>query len=284
MSKLHLIDAVFDNYIQSIDNLKKQSRKTISNCIVSVDKIKDTMLIKDCILYVNDVCIFLAIPEHEMYYQIYYHITELNVLSENLSLLSFEFAPDLPLVCAVSGAKKDIDLYVSRFELSGFTLRRRMRRFAYLRSKKNDFSGYDGNNRSEFASPDAAEEILKILTSHFDVYTQAIPEISEIMEHAKKKQIPIIKIDGKIAALLYYELHGNILHSIFEVVVEEHRGKMFNIELMAHRDDHLKDKKIKLMYGWRDMDNERLIKLGEFYAKRWGTYPGDRVTYTFFQK
>ena len=305
---MRLIDATFDNYIQSINDVKKQSRKIISNCFLSVDKIKDLLEAKGCMLYIDDAYVFLAVPEHEMFYRLYYHTTDLSMLSKSLSVIALK----LPMVCTISGAEKDVDLYKPCFEQSGFTLRRRMRRFAYLRSEKNDFSGYEGNSHAVFASPNDAEEIYNILTSHFDVYTQAVPEMSKILENINKNQVsvikkmvmplseesvaglcpaerwefvgrtPIEKKDSKIAALLYYELHGSTLHSIFEVVLEEYRGEMLNVELMAHRDEHLKNQKIKLMYGWRDMDNERLIKLGEFYAKRWGTRPGNTVIYTFF--
>jgi len=278
--------ATFDNYTEAIVGIKHRFGKLITNCLITTEKMQILNEKGNCALFTSDTCAFFAVPEHDMLYRLYFHSADNKHLSSGLSIIGKEFSSNKPLVCSITGTTEYAQSFIPTFKDNGFTLRRRMRRFVYIKSEKNDFSGYKGESRATFAKASDTDEIYNMLVCYFDVYTQAIPELASIKENAEKDQISVIKKDGKIAALLYYEVHGSSLYNIFEVVDESFRGELINIELMAHRDEHIKIKgyNIKLQYGWRDMDNDKLIKLGEFHAKRWGTRPGDTVIYTFFRE
>jgi len=275
-----------NNYIETIALIKQNSTKIITNCFMTMDKIRTLTTDRNCVLIKNETFVFLAVPEHELFYRLYFYTVDNGHLPEGLNKVKNKIPINTPLVCSITGATEYAQNFEPFFREGGFTLRRRMRRFIYIKSEKNDFSGYKGKNNASFAETSDAEEIYAMLIKYFDVYTQAVPEPAMIKENAAMEQISVIKKDGGIAALLYYELHGSSLYNIFEVVAEPYRGEMYNIELMAHRDEQIKIKgrNIKLQYGWRDMDDERLIRLGEFNAKRWGTRPGETVIYTFYRE
>ena len=76
--------------------------------------------------------------------------------------------------------------------------------------------------------------ILRLLESSFNPYADQLPEVYEIDEAISRKQILTVKIDGALAALLYFETQGVTSTVRYWAVAEQFRSLRLGSVLMRH--------------------------------------------------
>ena len=267
--------ANYFDYVAAIDNIKLQNGRLETNNFVLSDKFKDAMTSSDCWLLESPKCVFVAVLEHDAFYRLYYHAVNGDVIADGLRLINEQYDKKLPLICTVTGKEAYVEGLVPFFYREGYSLRKRIRRYNSFNSRR---ILRPEEVTAEFACKEDAEEIQELLLSHFDLYSEALPTFSEIINNIEKEQIVIARRDSKIAALTYFELHGSIIHGIFDVTRAEYRKSLVFIELGEYIKQVMAERGIELNrgYGWRDMDNKRLIRASAILKH----VPQDFVLYT----
>jgi len=253
----------YADYVSVIDKLKQQHKRTETNNFVLADKFKELLEVGNCWGIATSGCVFVAVPRHDTFYQLYYHAVGSDDIAEGLHLIDEQYGEELPLSCTVIGKERYVEEIVPVFLNAGYKLRKKIRRYniVYVQKAKT------WETTARFACNEDAEEIFELLTNNFDIYSEQIPSVDEIRQNAEKEQIVVVRCDNKIATLSYFEIHNKTLHRIFDYTRPEYRKSLIylGIEPFLERVFEEKNIKINRSYGWRDMENKKLNRISEMF-------------------
>lgn len=207
-------------------------------------------------------------------YTCYFAAHSLESLSSSLNLLTSEI-PKANLAVSVIGKEPDCNDAANVFLNYGFILRKQLVRSRVFPMppeilKARALFEKEYVNNFEFASERDVPEVLRILNENFDPIGDNLPDTEEAIKEARFNHIPIIRLDGKIAALHYFTLHNNIYHGLYDVTVAQYRGGLGLTPALGAFTEKILDAHtppVRLRFGWRDITQKRLIKHSREYKQ-----------------
>lgn len=111
---------------------------------------------------------------------------------------------------------------------------------------------------AEFAGQDDADAVMCLLETSFDKFAEQLPDIKEIREAIDKKTILIVRKDGVIAGMLYFEMTGLTSVLRYWFVDQRYRELKIGSKLMWHYFDICNQATCFIL--WVITDNENAIK------------------------
>jgi hypothetical protein len=126
-----------------------------------------------------------------------------------------------------------------------------------------------------------AAEILALFQECFDLYSDSLPELPYLRKAIEKKQIVILRRDGGIVAAHYFEIEGKTLHGWLDCTKKEYRKQFAFFEVQLFLARYFRDIGFRpnRIFGWRDMDNRRLMKMALMTNEK----PEDMVDYVLMK-
>lgn len=258
-------DCDFPSWLSAVDTLKKDGSIKVSNFFLDINETQDLLAKNACKIIIGPAgTLFLLKPWHNGGFDIYYQSHKLENLSEDIKVLPHH----LPLHVSIIGKEPLAGQIAKQFTQTSFELRKKLLRMLCKSPTESLIKALEVfakpfADNFDFARPEEAEEIFDILAADFDPSADNLPLLSEIREAAANKWVPVIRLDGKIAALHYFTLRQNILNGLYDVTRKEYRGSdgLFPA-LKYYVDKHVPKihPGIKRAYGWRDCTNKKLIK------------------------
>lgn len=257
-------------YFSAYDTLKAHYHCKFSNIFLDSIAIKKILTEKECFIYVTNGVVFLFIPMHKLFYDCLYIAVDENLLDDGLNSLCSkpEFALDIRV--SIIGKEPGSGIQAELFQRHGFSLRKKLLRTRLDEVPKNIVDAmrpfaeeYEGC--TSFAVQEDAEEISELLEEHFDPVGDNLPELAAIRENIARQQVAVLRQDGRIAALHYFQRQRNTLHALYDITRKEYRSKgLFMALAMFMHEYFMESKKCNRAFGWRDETQNRLVK----YAKK----------------
>lgn len=260
--------ATFESYCAAYDALKTNMRCTISNIFLDRHSLYESIKNKHCLQYAAENSIFLLIPTHDIYYDCLYLSKNKENLTTDIAKLLSRYSVAMPIRCSIIGKEPLAGELSQIFEKKNFVLIKKLLRMELakseskileaMRSFANEYRG-----QMSFAHEEDAEEILSILLDNFDPVGDNIPELQNIREHIAKKNIAVLRQDGKIVSLHYFLVQHSTLHALYDVTRKEYRGgNGFFMALAVFVHDYFlaQGKRYTRLLGWRDAAKQKLLK------------------------
>jgi ribosomal protein S18 acetylase RimI-like enzyme len=137
------------------------------------------------------------------------------------------------VVLDLVGNESSLRELLAFFESAGFRAYRRLERLSRAAQPVSAPASGDMPAVVTAASADL-EEIAELLAGSFDKYADQLPTASELADAISGRQIALVKSDGAIASLLFFETQGFTSTIRYWVVAERFRSKRFGSALMRH--------------------------------------------------
>jgi RimJ/RimL family protein N-acetyltransferase len=153
--------------------------------------------------------------------RLYYAAAGEDCLKNALSEVAAEAERDI--VVDVVGREDAIAPVVERFRESGFEKHDALVRLQ--RTTPREIGADAPDPEVETGRPDDAPEILAALANNFDAYSDQIPSLSEIRDAAAAGTIALVRAEGRIAALYYYDRAGLTCQARYWLVLPEFRSR-----------------------------------------------------------
>lgn len=128
----------------------------------------------------------------------------------------------------------------------------------FKRSHSEILDKYYDETVGEYATIEDAEEIVHLLEEVFDIETDHIPTVEEVINYARKHWILIYRVSGVIRALYIYQIQGkkfysNISYNSLPAIV------LYCLEKRAHM-EVLKNYDVIMKYSWINKKNEKSLR------------------------
>ncbi|SBW03786.1 hypothetical protein KL86DPRO_20203 [uncultured delta proteobacterium] len=262
--------ASFDIYAREYEALKRQSRRYISNIFFDAPALQTLMAEKPCLFFVAEHCFFLLVPYHGKYYDCLYMATEYASLEQGLAALLAGWDIPMPIRASVIGKEPIAGTVADIFSQHGLVLVKKLVRTEIqtcsdqMSEALNDLAAENVRSVS-FAEESDADAVLALLLEYFDLYADNIPERSRILEAIRNRYVVVIKIEGEIAALHYFEMKNRLRHGLFDLTIKKHRQKFLFFALYKFLDEYFKQQEIEITrsFGWKDQTKKKLMRLSK---------------------
>ncbi len=264
----------FETFSAVHDQLKARCRCKVSNIVLDSQNLSECLEQKNCFLYTADNALFLLIPYHGAYYDCLYLAQDTKALDEGLAGLLCLYRQPMSIRSSVIGKEALAAPVSDIFQQHDFRLVKKLLRMkteiipqtekaaskvmAAMRAFADEYL-----DSVSFAEPGDAEEILEILKDNFDLVGDNLPELAAVQKNIEKRQVVVLRQDGKIASLLYFTIKNNIFHGLYDVTRAEYRGGAgLFLANSVFRYEYFKSHGIKFQrfLGWRDAGNKKLMK------------------------
>jgi len=262
--------ATFELYAEKTISLKKQNRRLLSNIFLYPRKLRELMEKKPCLLHdSSSTSLFLLIPYHNYYYDLLFNSTSLVALEDDLrSLLTGFKHNNQPIQVSIPGKEHAAGEISAVFEKTGFALRKKRTRIIHQQISETVTHWLDqinmlNDDQPIFADKEDAQEIVDMLLEAFGLLASNVPELEDIASNIEQRQVVVIRRDGRIAALYYFEVENGQMRGLFEITREEYRKEFIFLKIKSFVNSHLAGLPVQInkRHGWLDASNERLIKM-----------------------
>lgn len=258
-------------YCDAVDRIKRNGPCTVTNQFQDARELGRELADRRCLLHADENALLLLIPRHGAYHDCRYLARDAPALDAALRSLpdpASVGAAALPLRAMVIDREPRSGRLAALFRDQGFSLRKKLLRtdnrvaspgaVEAMRLLAAEHLADVG-----FATPDDAGEILALLSETFDLVDDSIPELDAIRENCARRQVTVLRLDGRIAALHYFTIRNSIVHGLFDVTRREYRGaaglfwavSMFEYDYFSRC-----SVPVRRTYGWRDATRTRLVK------------------------
>lgn len=269
--------ATFENFSRAYDNLKSGSGCAITNIFQFGNELQKTLERKDCLMHSTQDSIFLLVPTHDIYYECFF-------VASNKNSLSKELATVLPLVpkshlirASIIGKEHQAEEIYQIFVCNNFSLIKKLLRIKLTATNKKIMEAMrpfteEYRDCIAYAKDGDEDEIQEILRDNFDTVGDNIPDKIDIRDHIAENKIVVLRQDGKIASFFYFDVHGNVLHSLYAVTRKEYRGGngfFMAISYFAYEDFFKRGIKFNRSLGWIDATEKKLLKNAKERQGNW---------------
>jgi hypothetical protein len=138
-----------------------------------------------------------------------------------------------PVVIDLVGNRDGLDELLAPLEAVGFRRYARLQRMAQ-KGPREEPQPVAGEGQVVFAAPADSRAILNLIESSFDRYAEQLPALDEIEGAVQNHQILVIKREGTIGGLLFYETQGVTSMVRYWLVAEPFRALHLGSGLMRH--------------------------------------------------
>lgn len=254
---------IFAQYEKDI----KQS-SVIHNIFQDANELANSMRERECMLYKGEKSMFLLVPKHNLFYEILYLSANPDTLKKDLASFMDNYNLPLALRASLIGREQPTESIASLFLDCGFILGRKIARMRNYSDEKDirDLIALlceDEICEVGFAVPGEESRILEILAAEFDPRADNLPELPEIRDNIERRQVIVIRVEGRIIALHYFTMRNNICYGWYDVIEKNYRQKHLYLHMMLFQYDYWKDKEALRSYSWRDVNNKRLMALAK---------------------
>lgn len=259
--------ATIDLFIKYSDELKNLSAPVLHNIFQDIKVLTKIIEEKNCLLKKINNSFFVLVPRHDFYYDILYMSTDIKNLCDSLNIFLSEYGDDHQLRASIIGYDPSAGEVADVFRKCGFALGRKIARMRNLKDKKNLEKSIallcdDDNYTAEFATIGDEQAIFNLLISEFDIRSDNLPEIAEISENIRKKQVIIIRNENEIIALHYFTRNRSCVYGWYDVIKTQYRKNYLYLYIMLFLYNYWKkQKKTMRSYSWRDVTKTRLMQL-----------------------
>lgn len=259
--------ATIDLFVTYSDDLKSLGSPVLHNIFQDINQLSKLVEEKSCFIKRIKNSFFLLVPRHDFYYDILYMSIDIKNLCDSLPVFLGEYTADYQLRASIIGHDPLAGEISEIFIKCGFTLGRKIARMRNLSDKK-DIENLiallcdDNEYNVEFATTGDEQAILNLLLSEFDARSDNLPEISEISQNVREKQVIVIRHRNEIIGLHYFTCHRSCVYGWYDVISKPYRKKHLYLYIMLFLYNFWKQqKKIMRSYSWRDVTNKRLMQL-----------------------
>lgn len=260
--------ATFSLFSQEYDALKARHRCTLSNIFQDRESLENLFTKKDCLLFPTEGCLFLFAPFHGVCHDCLYLAADITALEDGLRLCLAHAELPAPVRLSVIGKEPLAGKQAQVFQKQGFTLCKELLRTRLKKPTPRIIEAMRALVENEllgeisFAVAGDEEEILAMLLEEFNIVGDNLPELATIREDIAKRHIVVLRRNGRIASLHYFQRHRNTLHALYDVTRKEfRREQMFTaISLFLYDTFEKEERKAVRIFGWRDISKKRLVR------------------------
>lgn len=252
---------------ESADSVKRRYAPVIQNIFLDAGGLARVLEEKECRLARQEKSLFLLIPRHTSFYDLLYLSAGPAELAGDLQSL-LQASPGLPnLRASVIGKEGHVEPVVEAFAAHGFSLGRkiaRMRNHMDVHNLEGQIALLCDDDECDigYAEPGEEQAVLDLLLEEFDPRSDNLPEIGEIAENIQKKQVIVIRDEGKIIALHYYTMQNSMSYGWYDVITKAFRNRHLYLHMMRFQYELWKNRELPVRsYSWRDVNNRRLMAL-----------------------
>src|SRR5437016_13803270 len=141
------------------------------------------------------------------FWHLYFCAANLTALQREISTLPA--LKKMPVVLDLIGQEATLSGLLQLFESSGF---RKYARLTRLSRTANPLSPAEGEKSGvsgvSFASKTDLQEVFNLIESCFDRYADQLPTLSELQDAIAHQQVLVVRNNGILAALLFFETQG----------------------------------------------------------------------------
>lgn len=263
---------------KKIDEIRSKNPFALGNIFLNYNEIHDIFKKKECLFLQDDNAIFILIPYHNTFYDILYTALNDEALKHIIDNFKLLYDRKLKVRVSIVGKEDKAESVVSIFAERGFYLGKKLARTLSRKTNKevhdvisslslsSKLAGAQSDKLTDenvsFAVAGDEKEILSLLLEEFDPSDDNIPELEAISENINKKQVVVIKDNGAIVCLHYFEIKDGKYYGIYDVTRKEYRGEFLFFAIPKFLDQYFIKNNIVInrSYGWRDTANKRLMK------------------------
>jgi hypothetical protein len=191
---------IFDDAIR---HARSSFFRPITNFFVDIERLKQWISRSEVFTipsYSNDVFIFLR-SDHQFYHL--YFIAD-NIDAINKELKYNYVLQDKKITVDIIGKDQDNNALTEMFITEGFCLRTKLNRMSKI-SEPKTLTGERSLGDIRFAEKEDVPQILDLLETNFDVLSEQIPCVEELIEAVDKENILLKAGDSEVAGLLFFE-------------------------------------------------------------------------------
>lgn len=276
------------NFFAACDDLKKNYHCKISNIFMDSHELRRKFSNKVCNFHMAEKSIFLLVPAQGDMQGMFFISADPDSFAIDLPSFMAQARQFTSIKTSLIGKENTCQPILTSLENNKFTTIKKLLRMRLGIPDDKMISAMrlladNYRDMASFADENDAEEILSIICEEFDIVGDNIPDIDEVRENIRKKNVTIIKMDNKIATLHYFHVENGIAHGYFDITRKEFRGGnglIFALNLFEH--DYFKSCNIKInrSYGWRDATKTRLVKS----SSKTSSFPDGIVLYNMLWK
>lgn len=271
---MHTEHCTAARFFACLDALKRRCRPRFSNVFLDGPTLEGVLTRKDCRMAEAGDSLFLLVPRHGVFHDLYFYAPDAGQLEAGLTALR-ACHDGTPLHAVVVGKEGQVGHMTDVFSRQGFALQKKLCRTispGFNSAVKALCASLEPNYKEHVAFAEAGdeEEILRILLETFDIYSEDIPELDEIRDAIRLRRILVLRLDGEIAALHYFTLENHVYRGFFDVTIPRYRKEFLFFNIITWLDDYIHDKGIAVnkSYGWRDAKKKRLQRFAGILNQR----------------
>lgn len=240
---------------ESINRIKLDNPRTITNFFVSEQRLNDWIANKELYVCAQGDTLWILRGDRG-FFHLHYVTPSVEVLQSRVPAFVTIY-PDETFALDVIGRESDINPIVDIFRINNFQDYLYLNRMKKI-VKERHVSEESKCPEAEFAGTGDIMAVMTLLEASFDKYAEQLPNIKEIEEAIQKNTILIVRKDGAIAGMLYFELTGVTSVLRYWFVDPRYRELKIGSKLMWHYFDICN--KASCFMLWVIIDNENAIK------------------------
>lgn len=238
-----------------VDRIKINSRGMVTNFFASENRLNEWILRKELFVSIQDGTLWILRFDRG-FYHLHYVSSSIDALQADIVALIADYG-DKSFAVDVIGRENDIGPIAAIFKSYDFNDHLYLNRMKKI-VKEPPKIGISKCPEAEFALSGDVEDVMNLLENSFDKYAEQLPDLVEINEAVEKKHILLVKKDGIIAGLLYFELTGFTSVLRYWFVNPDYRELKIGSKLMWHYFDICTSAKCFVL--WVIVENENAIK------------------------
>jgi ribosomal protein S18 acetylase RimI-like enzyme len=216
--------------LEGIDRVKKAGRKLVTNFFLNPRQAA-FWIRQELLFSVTIDTTFFLFRRHGDFHYLYFTAPDAASLREPLARVARGTESDL--VIDLVGSEEMLRAYAGIPESAGFSVHEkliRMSRTGVYRPEKP----VPPINKVVYATREDIELIHRFLEERLDKYSEQIASTEELEMAVKGQSILLVKEDGGIGGLLYFEQNGAVSHLKEWHVNEAFRGQHAGSDLIRH--------------------------------------------------
>lgn len=261
-----------DELIRKIDVLRHGNKGFITNSFFPARQL--AALVRSggiTIKMSSDTVIILA--EEEQMVRLYFYASDIDSLRQLPLMIPLHIGKTI--ILDIIGKNPGAEILSNELEKHNFCSYSELIRM----KRKNEEEMPVNNSDVVYAGADDADEIMEILYEEFDVFISRLPTIHKLEEAISNREVTIVRQQGLLAGLAYFEKPGEKLKYLYQIVVRNaFRGTGIIDDLLIYTFKNTpKDTVFQL---WAETKNEHAINK----YRKYGFAPDGLVDYIMLYK
>ena len=279
-----------ETVLRAMDVIRGGNGRAPHNIFKNPGELRGLLKKKECLCLRNGKAVLVMIPCHDTYYDVLFIAIDEEALGNIIDEFKREWPAGWPVHVSVIGTEHEAGKIVGIFETAGFSLRKKLARtrqvFNSRCERRNEIyvqmlrqSEQEGSVETDqckptinvsCAVPGDEKEILSLLLEEFDPLDDTLPELDDIIEHIRKKEIIVARDNGMLVGIHYFEIINSIYYGIYDMIKKSYRKYLIAFDIGEFRNLLVSEKGITInrYIGWRDTQNRRLMRLSELRGEK----------------